>query len=102
MIWIFLSPHFDDAALSCGGLAWEQAQQGDRVEIWTVCSGSPPDLPLPPFARQLHARWGTGGPETVERRRLEDEEACRRLGALARYFDVPDCIYRRLPEFSSR
>jgi len=97
VIWIFLSPHFDDVALSCGGLVWELARQGNRVEIWTICSGLPPDLTLPPFARQLHERWRTGGPETVELRRLEDEEACRRLGVLPRTFGVPDCIYRRLP-----
>ena len=29
MRWIYLSPHFDDAVLSCGGLIWEQTHSGD-------------------------------------------------------------------------
>lgn len=98
MRFVFLSPHFDDVALSCGGIVWQLARQGTPAEIWTICAGMPPDFPLSPFAQQLHARWQTSGRETVDRRREEDEEACRRLGAIPRYFDVPDCIYRRLPE----
>ena len=97
MTTIFLSPHFDDAAYSCGGLIWELIRQGEAVEVWTVCSGKPPDRPLTPFAELLHARWETTGAEVIAIRRGEDEAACRRLGAGRRYFDVPDCIYRWLP-----
>jgi len=93
MHWIYLSPHFDDIALSCGGLAWEQTHSGDRVEIWTVCAGDPPHRPLSPFAQELHARWQTG-PEAVADRRQEDSQAALILGAAYRYFDWPDCIYR--------
>ncbi len=96
MTWIYLSPHFDDAVLSCGGLIWEQARRGERVEIWTVCAGAIPPGPLTPFAAGLHERWGTGL-ASVEARRAEDEAACRAVGAVGRYFDLPDCIYRRLP-----
>jgi len=39
MRWIYISPHFDDAVLSCGGLIWEQTHKGITVEIWTVCAG---------------------------------------------------------------
>jgi hypothetical protein len=35
MRWIYLSPHLDDAALSAGGLIYEQTQAGIQVEIWT-------------------------------------------------------------------
>ena len=94
--WIFLSPHPDDAALSCGGLIWELAQSGSRVEIWTLCAGEIPQGALTPFAESLHARWGTDFTAAAERRR-EDEAACRELGAGWRHFDLPDCIYRRLP-----
>src|SRR5512146_228136 len=97
MRWIYLSPHFDDVVLSCGGLVWEQARAGHQVEIWTVCAGAPPlDQPFSDFARELHARWETG-PEAVPARRAEDEAAVRRLNAGLRYWDLPDCIYRRLP-----
>lgn len=95
--WVFLSPHLDDAVLSCGGIIWELTRQGSRVEIWTVCAGDPPEEPRPPFARSLEQRWQTG-PESVAARRIEDRAACARVGASAVHFDLPDCIYRRLPD----
>jgi LmbE family N-acetylglucosaminyl deacetylase len=101
MTWIYLSPHFDDAVYSCGGLIWKQAQSGQRVEIWTVCAGEVPPGPLTPFAQELHERWGTG-PESVAARRAEDDAACRALNTHPRHFSLPDCIYRRLPDPASR
>ena len=100
MRWIYLSPHFDDVALSCGGLVWEQVQAGQQVEIWTIAAGAPVDsLALSGFAQQLHERWKTGL-EAVAIRRSEDEAAGQRLGATLRYWDLPDCIYRHLPDGS--
>ena len=97
--WIYLSPHLDDAAFSCGGLIWEQVQAGQRVSIWTVCAGSIPEGPLSPFAQSLHARWKTGH-EAVSTRHEEDRLSCQRLGVKTHYLDIPDCIYRfrHLPE----
>lgn len=97
MDWIYLAPHLDDVALSCGGLVWEQAQAGDKVAIWTICAGDPPPGHLSPFAESLHNRWETGG-MSMPRRRAEDELSCQRLGASLRHFSIPDCIYRRHPE----
>jgi LmbE family N-acetylglucosaminyl deacetylase len=95
MRWIYLSPHFDDAALSCGGLIWEQARQGTPAEIWTVFADSPTSGSLSDFASRIHDLWGTGGgPETVALRRAEDREAAARLGAGLVHFDFLDCIYR--------
>lgn len=93
MEWIFLSPHFDDVALSCGGLIWEQVQAGERVSIWTICGGLPPRRPLSPFAQSLHQRWETGA-EAVRLRQAEDRASCQILGASYRHFSIPDCIYR--------
>jgi LmbE family N-acetylglucosaminyl deacetylase len=94
MTWIYLSPHFDDVALSCGGLAWEQSQAGERVESWTVCAGDVPPGPLSVFAELLHSRWETRQNAPAQRR-AEDLAACRAMGAAARHFDLPDAIYRR-------
>jgi LmbE family N-acetylglucosaminyl deacetylase len=94
MHWIYLSPHIDDVALSCGGLAWEQAQAGHRVEIWTLCAGDPPPGDFSPFAQELHTRWQTG-PEAAAARRMEDIASCAQLGATPRHFSLPDCVYRR-------
>ena len=94
MIWIYLSPHLDDAALSCGGLIWEQNQIGQTAEIWTICAGDPPEATLSPFARSLHARWQTPKDAVSERRR-EDQRSCQILNAAWRHLPVQDCIYRR-------
>jgi LmbE family N-acetylglucosaminyl deacetylase len=97
MDWIYISPHLDDVALSCGGLVWEQSHQGEVISIWTVCAGDPPPLPLSPLAESLHSRWQTG-PAAVTERRLEDIAACQELAASYRHLSVPDCIYRRSPQ----
>lgn len=96
MHWIYLSPHLDDTALSCGGLVWEQVRAGQRVSIWTICAGDPPAAGLSSFAEGLHLRWETNS-RAVVARRAEDISACGVLGADYAHFDYPDCIYRRSP-----
>jgi LmbE family N-acetylglucosaminyl deacetylase len=93
MHWIFLSPHFDDIALSCGGLVWERTALGDTVSIWTICAGRPPHRLLSAYAQLHHVRWGTGE-QAVEERRKEDITSCSLMNASYRHFDIPDCIYR--------
>lgn len=100
MDWIYLSPHFDDAAFSCGGLIWTLVQSGQQVAIWTICAGNPPPGPLSPFAHELHARWGIQGNPVVQRKQ-EDLASCRIMGASSYHFPVPDCIYRRSHEEGS-
>lgn len=93
---IYLSPHLDDAVFSCGGLIRDQADAGDRVEIWTICAGDPPLGEISAYAQRLHDRWGLGR-DAVSPRRAEDVRACAVVGAAQRHFDLPDCIYRRDP-----
>jgi LmbE family N-acetylglucosaminyl deacetylase len=97
MDWFYLSPHLDDAVLSCGGVIAGQTEAGDRVAILNLCSGDPPDGPLSEFAQALHTQWGLGRDAVVQRRE-EDRLACNIVGAEAVYFSVPDCIYRRSPQ----
>ena len=94
MEWVYLSPHLDDAVLSCGGLIWEQVQAGDSVSIWTICAGNLPEGQLSDFAISLHRRWETGHQALIVRRE-EDKAACALLGAGFLHHDLPDCIYRR-------
>lgn len=93
MQWIFLSPHFDDIALSCGGLVWDLATAGEGVSIWTVCAGKPPHREFSAYAQLHHERWETGA-LAVEQRREEDLAACHIMNAGHQYFNIPDCIYR--------
>ncbi len=96
MRWIYISPHLDDAVLSAGGLIYEQACSGSKVEIWNVLCGIPPTDELSPFAQVMHYQWGIPAvADLVRSRRLEDERACQIVGAKPVYFDYLDCIYRR-------
>jgi len=95
---VYLSPHLDDAALSCGGLVHRQAQAGEPVVVVSLCAGLPPPGRLTPFAESLHARWGTTAAEAVTARRAEDQAALQTLGAAPVHLDLPDCIYRLDPQ----
>jgi len=96
MRWIYISPHFDDAVLSCGGLIWEQTHSGIPVEIWTVNAGDPPPGPVSDLITRVHSEWKTGSsPDTVALRRIEDQNAARRVGATTRHLGMVDAIYRR-------
>ena len=96
MRWIYISPHYDDGVLSCGGLIYEQTRKGIPVEIWTVCAGFPPkDKPLSALAHRIHKEWRTkSGHGTIILRRKEDRAAAAEVGATTRHFSIPDCIYR--------
>jgi len=96
MRWIYLSPHLDDAALSAGGLIYEQSQAGIPVEIWSFMCGYAPEVDVSPFAQVLHQLWGfSSAEETTRMRREEDRKAAAILGASVVHFDFLDCIYRR-------
>ena len=96
MRWIYLSPHFDDAVLSYGGLIFEQARQNLQVEIWTIFAGDAPAGPLSPLALRCHVEWGIPDVHAlVAARREEDQAAAAIVGAEIAHFGLPDCIYRR-------
>jgi LmbE family N-acetylglucosaminyl deacetylase len=97
MDWVYLSPHLDDVAFSCGGLVWERVRRGQKVVICTICAGDPPPGPLSGLAQSLHERWKLGR-EAVAQRRSEDMRACQRMGAAWQHFPIPDCIYRKSPQ----
>ncbi|HEY42642.1 MAG TPA: PIG-L family deacetylase [Anaerolineae bacterium] len=94
---LYLSPHLDDAVISCGGLIAQQAAAGELVSVLTICAGDPPAGPLSSFARELHERWGESS-SPIAARRAEDRVACGRLDAVVVHLDIPDAIYRRDPE----
>ena len=90
---IYLSPHLDDAVLSCGGTIHRQTQAGESVLVVNVCAATPDYRSLSPFAREKHAMWGS--PEDViATRRAEDRQALAALGAQVVYWEYLDAIYR--------
>lgn len=91
---LFLSPHFDDAALSCGGLIHRLGQMGQAVTAQTVMGGTPVIVPDTTIVRELHERWQLGE-QPVYLRAREDEAAINGLGAeWVRMEYWEDCIYR--------
>jgi LmbE family N-acetylglucosaminyl deacetylase len=94
---IYLSPHLDDAVLSCGGLIHQQAQQGLQPLVITVFAGVSELVELSPFAEQQHSKWGLLA-DAVARRRCEDATAMSYIGAAYEHWDYLDCIYRQHPQ----
>jgi len=94
---VFLSPHLDDAILSCGGQISDRITAGDRVLIVTLFAGDETAAPPSPLAEKIERGWhlGEGG---MAKRRAEDEAACRILGAAWQHWDFRDAIYRRDPD----
>ncbi len=99
---IYLQPHFDDAALSCGGAIRQQTRFGQRTLVITVFGGMPPETLQPSdFARQTSQIMSL--PENpaaaVAARRAEDEAAIGALGADTLWLDYLDAIYRGSPAY---
>jgi LmbE family N-acetylglucosaminyl deacetylase len=96
MIHLFLSPHFDDAPLSCGGTIHHLVQAGKKVVVRTVMGGVTrlDKLPDTPVVRELHTRWERGA-NPVQARIEEDKKAIAVLGADYERMSIwMDCIYR--------
>ncbi len=97
---IFVSPHFDDIALSCGGTAARLARMSARCIAVTVCAApAPEEESLSSYAQWLHGRWETAGSTGTRPvnnvRRDEEKTALRLLGLEPVWLDVPDAPYRR-------
>ncbi|MCL4488719.1 MAG: PIG-L family deacetylase [Chloroflexi bacterium] len=56
-----MSPHFDDAILSCGGLIYAQRQAGQRVGVLTLCANSPRTARLSALAQKYESAWSESG-----------------------------------------
>src|SRR5688572_6219223 len=94
---VFLAPHYDDVALSCGGMVAALAGGIHREPtgnpaappppaplVVTVFGGTPASDNLTAFARWQHERWGTEGHDTVAVRVAEERKASDILGCATR------------------
>jgi LmbE family N-acetylglucosaminyl deacetylase len=91
--YLYLSPHLDDAVLSCGGTIHRQVQAGKRVVVATFFTATPTNPAFTPHTRELLARWDRGG-DPLAVRRGEDLEALSMLDAEALHLPFLDCVYR--------
>jgi LmbE family N-acetylglucosaminyl deacetylase len=94
---LYISPHLDDAVLSCGGTIASQVAAGETVLVVTLFAGDAPPGPRSDFALLLHERWGLGDNPFVGRR-AEDQRSLNALGAAAIQLSFPDAIYRTGPD----
>jgi LmbE family N-acetylglucosaminyl deacetylase len=99
---VYLSPHLDDAVLSCGGAIARHSAAGARVLIVTVCTGSPrPEGPFSSFAQDMHRQWGLSASQAVPVRLHEDSLAMEYLGVDSLWVGMLDAIYRRPADYIS-
>jgi LmbE family N-acetylglucosaminyl deacetylase len=93
---VYLSPHLDDAALSCGGAIARHTIAGSRVLVVTICTAMPPDITkLSSFAEQTHQMWGFSSEEIISARQREDGIAMEHLAADSMWAGMLDAIYRK-------
>jgi LmbE family N-acetylglucosaminyl deacetylase len=91
----FLSAHYDDIALSCGGTVALLAKHGLTPEIRVAFGAAPdPGHVLSAFAEEQHRRWGLDAGQVIDARRAEEAEAATLLGASSRALSLRDAIYR--------
>lgn len=99
--WLYLSPHLDDVALSCGGQIAQATRAGVAVEILTICAGDEPGPAAPvasPLVTQIYALWKLSPGEVMATRRAEDGDACRALVARMRHWELQEAIHRLDPQ----
>lgn len=91
---LILSPHYDDAALSCGGLLARLADEGAVATVATLFAARPNYADLSPFAQEIHDR-PPADEDLIGLRRAEEAEALAVLQARSVFGPWLDCIYRR-------
>jgi LmbE family N-acetylglucosaminyl deacetylase len=99
MTHLFVGPHPDDVALSCGGLvAYLLSEAGRRVELVTVFSGAGTAPELTPYQREALG-FGDGPADLTPElamagRRLEDDAYAAISGAHLTALLLPDGVFR--------
>ena len=91
---VILSPHLDDAALSCGALLQYLRGREAACLVISVYCGNPPALQSSDGSRRTLQRKGYANPNL---RRQEDIAAMHSADADFVHLGFPDSIYRRSP-----
>jgi len=91
---VILSPHLDDAALSCGGLLSFLTKRQASCLVISVYCGNPPAVMAKDGAQRIRLRKGHVNPRL---RRREDVAAMHAVDADFVHLGFSDGIYRRSP-----
>lgn len=92
---LFISPHYDDIALSCGGAAALMAEAAKDAVVALLFGDHPdPGQTMTPFADQMHQDWGMTADQVIAGRRAEEAESSRILELRDLYLPFKDAIYR--------
>jgi LmbE family N-acetylglucosaminyl deacetylase len=91
---VYLSPHLDDAILSCGGAIAAQINAGERVLVVTLCTAIPTREQLGPLAEEFHGDWNLTAEDAVTARLHEDTQAMQIVAADYLWAGMLDSIYR--------
>lgn len=100
---VCLSPHLDDAALSCAGELLAARHAGLRTLVITVCTSIPPvSATYSDLAVEFHREWGLDEAQAVTTRLGEDGRAMAILGVDDVWLNLDDAIYRMPNHYNSR
>jgi LmbE family N-acetylglucosaminyl deacetylase len=99
---MFVSPHLDDAVLSCGALLTQLART-NSVTVLTVFSSARPPAKWAPSARNELRNHGAADAMTYfEDRRAEDIAALTEVGAKWIHLGFTDAPFRRVGETAGK
>lgn len=91
---VVLSPHLDDAVLSCGALMAHARQHVPVTVVTLFTTGAPPPYTLS-ARRCLHRAGMRDAEELYAARRAEDEEVLTEMGVTWRHAGLTDGLFRR-------
>jgi len=91
---VYLSPHLDDAVLSCAGRMAHERARGLRIGVWTIFTADEPATAPSDFAATLRRWWRLPAGEVMAARRREDREACERLDVVPVHGGWTEAPYR--------
>lgn len=92
---LFISPHLDDAILSCGGYINHLHSQGIKVVVPTIFTADyNGETPLSELAQSNLRKWALGA-YPFAKRCEEDRSAALCLGAEELHLGFQDCIFRQ-------
>lgn len=94
MNFLYISPHLDDAVLSCGGLISKVSRlNSSNVFVLNIFTGLPSEDTLSSIAKEFHKSCGLNA-NAIEIRKKEEIEASKKLGYTSLFLDYYESQYR--------